>query len=160
MQLYYQMPSLHFSLHWRMFPSSTTCPQPPRFLVHGTCHLATFPGSALTCIILKYMSLTLCRMLLQHAVWGVSVVKRGGGGGGGPIEKMSLRPYLVVSAPSTGVSNVCEAINVLLLVQNEESMHKKCVLLIGDPSPPLGRHNVIHVIKWTRPSPSIFAYCK
>ena len=24
----------------------------------------------------------------------------------------------------------------------------------------LGRHNVIHMIKWTRPFPSVFAYCK
>ena len=34
---------------------------------------------------------------------------------------------------------------------------------LGDASPPsvyLGRHNVVRVIKWTRPSPSIFACCK
>ena len=35
---------------------------------------------------------------------------------------MSLRPYLVVSALSAGVSNVCEAENVQLLVQNVECM--------------------------------------
>ena len=32
-----------------------------------------------------------------------------------------------------------------------------------EPLPPsvyLGRQNVIHVIKWTRPSPSVFTYCK
>ena len=37
------------------------------------------------------------------------------------------------------------------------------VLSMGDPSPPLSTQvdtDVIHVIKWTRPSPSIFAYCK
>ena len=43
------------------------------------------------------------------------------------------------------------------------------IFLIGTPPPfplplsssvYLGRQNVIHVIKWTRPSPSIFAYCK
>ena len=49
----------------------------------------------------------------------------GGGGGGSPIEKTSLRPYVVVSAPSTGVSNVRKVKNVLLLV-NEEHMRKMC----------------------------------
>ena len=55
------------------------------------------------------------------------------------IERMSLRPYLVVSAPNTGVSNVCEAENVPLLVQN---LCVKCVLSMRGPSPPsvyLGR---------------------
>lgn len=33
-----------------------------------------------------------------------------------------MRPYLVVSAPSVGVLNVCEAKNVSLLAQNEEHM--------------------------------------
>ena len=37
------------------------------------------------------------------------------GGGDFPIEKMGLRPYLVVSARSAGVSNVRKAKNVLLL---------------------------------------------
>lgn len=46
------------------------------------------------------------------------------GGEGSPIEKTSLRPFLVVSAPSAEVSNVHEAKNVLLLVQNEEHVHK------------------------------------
>ena len=56
-------------------------------------------------------------------------------GEGSPIEKLSLRPYLVVSAPSAGVSNVCEVKNVPLLVQNEEHMHE-CVLSIRDPHLP------------------------
>ena len=38
-------------------------------------------------------------------------------GEGSPIERMSLRPYLVVSVSSTGFSNVRKAKNVLL-VQN------------------------------------------
>ena len=46
------------------------------------------------------------------------------GGEGFPIERTSLRPYLVVSAPSTGVSNVCEVKNVPLLVQNEERVRE------------------------------------
>ena len=125
--------SLHFSLHWKMFLSSTTCPQTPGFLVHGTCHSATFPSSALTCTILKYMSLALCRMLHGSIVWGVSVVKRGGGD---PIDKTSLRPCLVVSAPSAGVSNICETTNVPLLVQNEECVHKMRSFDQG-PLPPL-----------------------
>ena len=63
---------------------------------------------------------------------------------------MGLRPHLVVSAPSTGVSNVCEAKNVLLLVQNEECV---CEMHSFDrgPLPPLClpryRHNTIHVKK-------------
>ena len=69
---------------------------------------------------------------------------------------MSLRPYLIVSTPSAGVSNVLEAENVLLLVQNEEHV-RKCVILIGTP-PPLPRQNIIHVIKWTRPSPPPFLH--
>ena len=36
----------------------------------------------------------------------------------------------------------------------------KCVQGPLSPSVYLGRQNIIHVIKWTRPSPSIFAYCK
>ena len=96
-------------------------------------------------------------MLHGSTVWGVSVMKRRGGV---PIDKTSLKPYLVVSVPSAGVSNVCEATNILLLVQNEECVHKmRCFnrepLL---PSVDLGGHNVIHVIKWTRPSLSVFAY--
>ena len=55
---------------------------------------------------------------------------------------MSLRSYLVVSAPNGGVSNVCKAKNVPLQVRNEEhvcEMHS----LDGAPLPPsvyLGRH--------------------
>ena len=47
---------------------------------------------------------------------GISVDK---GGEGSPIERTSLKPYLVVSAPSTGVSNLHKAKNVLLLVQTK-----------------------------------------
>ena len=49
---------------------------------------------------------------------------------------MSLRSYLVVSAPSAGVLNIHEAKNVPLLVQNEERVCKM------------------------RSSCSVFAYCK
>ena len=59
----------------------------------------------------------------------------GGGKGGGGKGGMSLRSYLVVSAPSGGVSNVCKAKNVPLQVRNEEHM---CELrsLDGAPLPP------------------------
>ena len=57
--------------------------------------------------------------------WG-----KGGGGGGGrgrrqnPLSnKKHLRPYLVASAPSAGVSNISKVKNVPLLVQNEERVH-------------------------------------
>ena len=36
----------------------------------------------------------------------------------------------------------------------------KCVILIGNPSPPLVDTDVTRVIKWTRPFPATFAYCK
>ena len=51
-------------------------------------------------------------------------------------------PYLVVSAPSAGVSNVREAKNVLLLAQNEECVHEMCSFDRGSipPSVYLGRH--------------------
>ena len=52
---------------------------------------------------------------------------------GSPIEQASLRPHLVVSAPSAGSINVCEVKNILLLVRNEECVHE----MIGDPCPPL-----------------------
>ena len=45
----------------------------------------------------------------------------------------STRPYLVVSVPSTGVSNVQEARKVLLLVQTKNAC-VKCVPSIGEPS--------------------------
>ena len=37
---------------------------------------------------------------------------------------MSLKPYLVVSTPSAGLSNVHKVKNVPLQVRNEEHMHK------------------------------------
>ena len=53
-----------------------------------------------------------------------------------PIERTSLRPYLVVSAPSAGVPNIHEAKHVPFLVQTEESVHK-VLLSVRDLSPPL-----------------------
>ena len=47
-----------------------------------------------------------------------------GGGAESPIEKTSLRTYLVVSAPSGEVLNVREVKNVPLIVQNEECVHE------------------------------------
>ena len=41
-----------------------------------------------------------------------------------PHRKMSLRSYLVVSVPSAGLSNVCKAKNMSILVQNKELMCK------------------------------------
>ena len=75
-----------------------------------------------------------------------------------------LKSKLVVSAPSAGVSNIREAKkNIPLLVQNEERVCKKLHSFNQGPTPLsvyLGRQNVIHMIKWTRPSPSVSAYCK
>ena len=41
-------------------------------------------------------------------------------------QKTSLSLYLVVSAPSAGVSSGCKAINVPLQVRNKECVHKMC----------------------------------
>ena len=45
-------------------------------------------------------------------------------GEGSPIKRTSLRPFHVIPVPSAEVSNVCEAKNLLLLVLNEEHVHK------------------------------------
>ena len=50
------------------------------------------------------------------------------------IERTSLRPYLVVSAPSAGVPTIHKANYVPFLVQTKESVHK---VLLSDLSPPL-----------------------
>ena len=46
------------------------------------------------------------------------------GGEGSLIERTSLRPFLVVTVPSTGVFNIRKVKNVSLLVQDEERVHK------------------------------------
>ena len=58
------------------------------------------------------------------------------GGEGSPIERTSLRTYVVVSASSAGVWNVREAKNMSLLVQNEECMCKMHLSIQG----PLNKH--------------------
>ena len=45
-------------------------------------------------------------------------------GEGSPVERTSLRSFLVVSVPSAGVLNVHKVRNVSLLVQNEERVHE------------------------------------
>ena len=77
------------------------------------------------------------------------------GGEGSLIERTSLRPYLVVFSPFAGVSNVCEAKKISLLVQNEERMHKMCSF-DQRPLPPSVDTDVIHMMKWTRPSSLFF----
>ena len=69
---------------------------------------------------------------------------------------MNLKPYLVVSAPRTGVSNISKQKTYRSWFKMK-NVCAKYVLLIRDPSPPVypGRQNIIHVIKCTRPSPFI-----
>ena len=57
-------------------------------------------------------------------------------------ERTSLRPFLVVSVLTTGVLNVHEMENVLLLVQDGEHMCKMCSFYQGPLSPSVyqGRH--------------------
>ena len=58
---------------------------------------------------------------LVHFITSVSIDR---GGEGFPIKGMSLKPFLVVSIPSTGVSNIHKVTNVPLLVQDKEHVHK------------------------------------
>ena len=62
-------------------------------------------------------------------------------GEGSLIERTSLRPFLVLSVPSAGVSNIHQVKNTLLLVRNEECMREMHPFDRG-PFPPLskGRH--------------------
>ena len=54
------------------------------------------------------------------------------------VERTSLRPYLVVSAPSAGVLKVCETKKKKNRFRLEtKNACAKCVLSMGDPSPPL-----------------------
>ena len=51
--------------------------------------------------------------------------------------RTSLRPYLVVAVPSTGISNVHEAKNVPRLVQNKKTRVHDAFFRWGTPPPPL-----------------------
>ena len=53
------------------------------------------------------------------------------------MKRTSLRPFLVASAPNAAVSNVCEARNVPLLVQNKKKHMCKMHSFNRDSSPPL-----------------------
>ena len=59
-----------------------------------------------------------------------------------PHRKMSLRSYLVVSAPSAGLSNVYKAKNISIKTKNSCA---KCIPLIGDPSPPLSTSHMSRI---------------
>ena len=76
--------------------------------------------------------------------------------GGVPDQKNELEALSCSFCSTRFVSNICEAKHVTLLVQNEEWC-VKCVLSIRGPIPPvyLGDTDVVYMIKWTRPSPSI-----
>ena len=79
--------------------------------------------------------------------------------GDASVERTSLRPYLVVSAPSAGVVKVCETKTKMYRSRLEtKNTCAKCILSMWDPSPPLSTKvdtDIIHVIKYTRPSPSV-----
>ena len=61
--------------------------------------------------------------LFNYHINDISVyLGRQTGGEASPIERTSLRLFLVVSFLGAGVLNVCSAKNILLLVQNEEHM--------------------------------------
>ena len=58
------------------------------------------------------------------------------------LKRMIMSHYLVVSAPSAGVLNVCKVKKVLFMVQNRKLVRKMC-FFDGEPLPPsvyLGRH--------------------
>ena len=60
-------------------------------------------------------------------------------------QKNELRPYLVVSVLSAGISSVCKAKNILLLVENKECMRKMRSFDRGLLSPAVDT-DVLHVI--------------
>ena len=85
------------------------------------------------------------------------------GEGGPPIE---LEAFPCSVFPSAGVTNVCEAENLPLIVWDKECMQEMCSLVRGLSSPSSRLStididiDVIQVIKWTRPFHSVSAYCK
>ena len=95
--------------------------------------------------------------IYPYHVNDVVSIKVDRGVGGVPLPKNEL-----VSAPSAGVSNVRITKSVLPLVRNKERLREMRPFDLG-PLPPsvyLVDTDVIHVINDTRPSPSVFAYCK
>ena len=80
---------------------------------------------------------------------------------GSSIERMSLRPFLVVFVPSRGFECL-ESQKIKHTGQDKEHVCKMCSFDWGLPPSLvyLGRHWHWHVMKWTRSSLSIFAYCK
>ena len=83
------------------------------------------------------------------------------GEGGPPIE---LEAFPCSVFPSAGVTNVCEAENLPLIVWDKECMQEMCSLVWGLSSPSSRLStidiDVIQVIKWTRPFHSVSAYCR
>ena len=59
------------------------------------------------------------------------------------------------------VSNLERYVFRFVNVQNSSTWGRKYrPQAVRYPSLPLSETDVTHVIKWTRPSPSVFAYCK
>ena len=91
-----------------------------------------------------------CCLSLQH-VWSVSA----------PIRTPIFTPHLLnPSTPkhATILHRFCP-----ISWFKTKNVCTKCILSIEDPYPPLSTKvdtDVIHMIKWTRPFPSVFAYCK
>ena len=74
-----------------------------------------------------------------------------------PDCKNELEAFPSSVCPSTGVPDVCEAGNFSLIVQIKERMPEMWSVT---PSPPLSTYiDIVCIIKWTRPSPTVFAYC-
>ena len=64
-------------------------------------------------------------------------------GWGGVLDRkneLELRPFRVVSVPSGGVSNVCEAKKILVLVKYEERLSE----MLKDKQARLGRTSYLH----------------
>ena len=98
--------------------------------------------------------------ILHDVSVDLHVGKMVGRGGGRVLKERVLRPSLVVSVPRLEFWTFAKRKmnNSLLKMMNT---CVKCVLLIGNHFVYLGRHwRHLHVIRWTRPSPSVFAYWK
>ena len=69
------------------------------------------------------------RIITGSLVKGACIMYMGGKGPPIELEAFSCRVF-----PSAGVTNVCEAENLPLIVWDKECMHEMCSL--GPPSPP------------------------
>ena len=141
--------SIHFCIRCANFATNSyfeCCVRPslvPRLSHHPffyTCSMQSGGGKPGPCYLVNDVTVYLGRQR-----WG-----------GVPDQKNELEALSCSFCSIRFVSNVCEAKHVTPWFKTR-NMCVKCVLSIRGPFPPvyLGDTDVVYVIKWTRPSPSI-----